>query len=86
MDFDFEAEISRILEENDEETLENIMSTINEEIALDDDRYTKKAKSLLRAYLDRDVDGFCIALCGWTLESILKKAGAVEDYDQTFSQ
>lgn len=85
MNFDFEAEIHRILEENDEETLENIVSTINEEIATDEDRYTKKAKALLRAYLDGDVDGFCIALCGWTLESILKKSGAVEDYDHTFS-
>ncbi len=85
MDFDLGEEINRLLKENDEETLENIVSTLNEEIALDEDRYTKKAKSLLRAYLDGDVDGFCMALCGWTLESILKKSGAVEDYDHTFS-
>ena len=48
MDFDLGEEINRLLKENDEETLENIVSTLNEEIALDEDRYTKKAKSLLR--------------------------------------
>lgn len=84
MNFDLERAIHRLLKENDEETLENIVSTLNEEIALDEDRYTKKAKSLLQAYLDGDVDGFCMALCGWTLESVLKKSGAVEDYDHTF--
>lgn len=85
MDFDLGEEINRLLKENDEETLENIVSTLNEEIALDEDRYTKKAKSLLRAYLDGDVDGFLYGIMRMDSESILKKSGAVEDYDHTFS-
>ena len=37
-------------------------------------------------YLKGDVDGFCIALTGWSFENILKRAGAIKDYDQTFHQ
>lgn len=55
-----------------------------EEANEDSEPYEKIGRTMLEAYRDGDMDAFCIALAGWSFENILKKAGAIEDYDNTF--
>lgn len=82
--FNLNEAIRNLLEKSDETVLEGIASTLMDEANNDEEPYDKMAQAMLEAYLNGDVDGFCIALTGWSFENILKKSGAIEDYDHTF--
>lgn len=84
--FNLQDAINKLLAENDTATLEQIPAVFVDEAWGDDESYESKGRAMLEAYLKGDVDGFCIALTGWSFENILKRAGAIEDYDQTFHQ
>ena len=48
--------------------------TILNEINSDEEPYYKKARQLLLAYLNNEhADDFFIAICGWSLESLMEK-------------
>lgn len=84
--FDLEEAVKTLINSEDTESeLEEFAAVVIQEGFADDEAYAKKGRALLRAFLDKDVDGFCIALTGWSVESLLKKSGAIEDYDHTFS-
>lgn len=55
--------------------LYQLTETINEEIQNDDEPLDKKARNLLIAYIEHPeaVDEVMMSLCGWTMESLLKK-------------
>lgn len=76
--------IKNILENVSEEELESIIETINNEIFNDTETFRSKARDLLQAYIDNDTDGILIALCGWTLKSILVKADLLPDTEEIF--
>lgn len=84
--FNLQDAINQLLAENDTATMEGIPAVFVDEAWGDDEPYEKKGQAMLESYLRGDVDGFCIALTGWSFENILKRAGAIEDYDQTFHQ
>lgn len=84
--FNLQDAINNLLAEDDATTLSEIPAAFVDEAWGDDEPYEKKGRAMLEAYLRGDVDGFCIALTGWSFENILKRAGAIADYDQTFYQ
>lgn len=55
--------------------LYQLAETIHKEIQNDDEPLDKKARNLLIAYSEHPevVDEVMMSLCGWTMESLLKK-------------
>jgi hypothetical protein len=67
-------QIEAILDNASEEFLDRFFETILNEINSDEEPYYKKARQLLLAYLNIEhADDFFIAICGWSLESLLEK-------------
>ena len=64
-----------ILDNANEEFLERFFETILSEINSDDEPYYEKARQLLLASLNNEhADDFFIAICGWSLESLIEKS------------
>ena len=64
--------IEEILE--NESLLERFMEVLIEEINNDDEAYSKKGRQLLDMCLaDENADDFFIAICGWSVDSLLDK-------------
>jgi len=64
--------IEEILES--EALLERFVETLVDEINNDDDAYYKKGRQLLELCLtDENADDFFIAICGWSVDSLLEK-------------
>lgn len=77
-------DVRSILNNASVSVLENITSCFIQEVNEDDEPFDKVGQSMLEAYSCNDVNAFCVAVTGWTFKDILKKAGAIEDYDHTF--
>ena len=57
-----------------EEMLERFMETLIDEINNDDEAYYKKGRQLLELCLNDELaDDFFIAICGWSVDSLLEK-------------
>ena len=57
-----------------ESLLERFMEVLIEEINNDDEAYYKKGRQLLDLCLtDEKADDFFIAICGWSVDSLLEK-------------
>ena len=57
-----------------ESLLERFMEVLLEEINNDDETYYKKSRQLLDLCLtDENADDFFIAICGWSIDSLLEK-------------
>ena len=68
-------QIKAILDNASEEFLERLFETILSEINFDDEPYYKKAHQLLLTSLNNEhADDFFIAICGWSLESLIEKS------------
>lgn len=68
-------QIQAILDNANEEFLERLFETILNEINSDDEPYYKRARHLLLASLNNEhADDFFIAICGWSLESLIEKS------------
>lgn len=68
-------QIQAILDNANEELLERFYETMINEINSDDETYYKKARQLLLASLNNEhADDFFIAICGWSLESLIEKS------------
>lgn len=74
-----------LCEEGHEDEYEMLARTVAEEIVGDDENPCHVGLNMLRAYCENDVNEFCIALTGWSMESLLKRAGILQDTDHTFS-
>lgn len=85
-DFNLTDSIYKILAAGDQNQLESISEAFESQILSDDEPGRKKGRAMLLAYLNGDVDDFCIALTGWSFENILKRAGVIEDYDGVFDK
>ena len=63
-----------ILDIDSEEFLEKFFETLLNEINSDDEPYYKKSRQLLLASLNNEhADDFFIAICGWSLESLVNR-------------
>ena len=59
---------------NNEGLLERFVETLVDEINNDDEAYDKKGRQLLELCLtDEHADDFFIAICGWSVKSLLDK-------------
>ena len=68
-------QIQTILDNANEEFLERFFETMLNEINSDDEPYYKKARQLLLASLNNEhTDDFFIAICGWSLESLIERS------------
>lgn len=68
------SRIQSILDNSSEEFLDRFFETLLEEINSDDEPFYKKARQLLLASLNNEnADDFFIAICGWSLESLIDK-------------
>lgn len=68
-------QIQALLDNTNEEFLERFYETMLNEINSDDEPYYKKARQLLLASLDNEhADDFFIAICGWSLDSLIEKS------------
>lgn len=52
---------------------ETFGSIVIDEISNDDEAPHKTGSSLIQAYQNRDCDAMLVALCGWSMESLLEK-------------
>ncbi|MBO7579057.1 MAG: hypothetical protein J6T43_08745 [Prevotella sp.] len=67
-------QIQAILDIDSEEFLEKFFETLLNEINSDEEPYYKKSRQLLLASLNNEhADDFFIAICGWSLESLVNK-------------
>lgn len=65
-------QIESILSKASDDFLEAFYENLLNEINADDEPYHKKARQLLLASLNNEnADDFFIAICGWSLESLL---------------
>lgn len=56
--------------------LERFTEILIDEINDDDESFEKKGRQLLEFALDnKDADDFFIAICGWSIDSLLEKIG-----------
>lgn len=68
-------QIQALLDNTNEEFLERFYETMLNEINSDDEPYYKKARQLLLASLNNEhADDFFIAICGWSLDSLIEKS------------
>ena len=68
-------QIQTILDNANEEFLERFFETMLNEINSDDEPYYKKARQLLLASLNNEhTDDFFIAICSWSLESLIERS------------
>ena len=67
-------QIQALIDNASEDFLERFYETLLNEINSDDEPYQKKAYHLLVASLkSEDPDDFFISLCGWSLDTLIKK-------------
>lgn len=56
--------------------LERFTEILIDEINDDDESFEKKGRQLLEfALANKDADDFFIAICGWSIDSLLEKTG-----------
>jgi hypothetical protein len=68
-------QIQAILDNANEECLERFYETMLNEINSDDEPYHKKSRQLLLAAINNEhADDFFIAICGWSLESLIERS------------
>ena len=68
-------QIQAILDNASEEFLERFYETMLNEINSDDEPNYKKARQILLASLNNEhADDFFIAICGWSLESLIERS------------
>ncbi len=67
-------QIEGILENGSEEFFERFYETLLNEINSDDEPYYKKGRQIFLACLNNpSADDLLIAICGWSLESLITK-------------
>lgn len=64
---------------------EQFAAAVFDSIDTDDEPWDKIGRYLLKAFLDDSVDDALIAICGWSTETLMVKAGLLPDTDGMFS-
>lgn len=78
---------AQVLEsENSDLLFEALFETLKTEIDNDGEKYESKGKYMLRAIAENNVNDLLIAICGWSAESLLRKAKIIHDCDLTFHE
>ena len=67
-----------------EERIEVFVEALQSEINTDEEKWSKKGLYILKSLAENDANALLISLCGWTVDSIARKAMIIRDIDQTF--
>ena len=87
MKVDIKRIIEQIRQSDDcDKICEYISETLFREIDTDDASYFDIGRHLLNDVYDDDTSDLFITICGWSFESLLKKAHIIRDYDLTFHE
>ena len=79
------AAISQILNaDNADEKCEHFAKSFFDSIETDDEPRSRCGRHMLKAILENSLDDFLIAVCGWSAESLMKKATILHDTDGMF--
>lgn len=79
------AAISQILNaDNADEKCEHFAKVFFDSIETDDEPRSRCGRHMLKAILENSLDDFLIAACGWSAESLMKKATILRDTDGMF--
>lgn len=82
---DLDGYITNILKARDsEEKCESFVNTFIRELESDGEKYSKKGYYMLKAIKENNLNDFLIAVCGWSSETLLKKAHLIPDDDNMF--
>lgn len=76
---DCKEEVIKLLSDGNTIALEGVTGTFINEVSMDEERWDRKARDMLNAYLNDDVDSFCVAVTGWSMHSLLARAGVIPD-------
>lgn len=73
--------VQKILEVFDESAIEKFAEEVTRQIATDEESFQKKGYQIMKAYLEgpETADNMLIALCGWSMKSLLVFAGLTLD-------
>ena len=64
--------------------LESFSNVFLQSIETDDEKPVRLGRYALKAIKDNSLDDFLIAICGWSLESLMKKALIIPDVESQF--
>lgn len=67
------------------EAYENLAEAFFNSVNTDDESYCDIGYHLLKAFLDGDVNAAMTAVSGWSLESLMVKAGILPDTEHIFN-
>lgn len=85
MDNDIKEILRKILSsENRMMYAEAFMNALMNSMETDDERPDKAGYHALKAIREESFDDFLIAICGWSLKSLMKKAFLLDDTDAEF--
>lgn len=80
-----ETVISQILNADDaDDKCEHFAEAFFDSIETDDEPQSRCGRYMLKAILENSLDDFLIAVCGWSAESLMKKATILRDTDGLF--
>ena len=71
--------------DNCTDAYEQFAAAVFDSINSDDEPWHRIGYYLFKAILDDSVDDALIALCGWSTETLMVKAGLLSDTDHIFS-
>ena len=67
--------------EHCQDAYERMAEAFFDSTVTDDESYHKIGYNLLKAFLNNDVDGAVSALCGWSFQTLMVKAGLLPDIE-----
>lgn len=67
--------------EDSSEAYEELAESFAQAFASEDTPYRKIGRQMMMAYLDGDADAMITAICGWSFDTLLVRAGLKEDAD-----
>lgn len=70
--------------EDEHERLEALMEAVVSEMETDDEPWSKKGRQLLMAVAANNAENVLISLCGWSLDSLAKRAMIIRDPEMMF--
>lgn len=67
--------------DDNDSRMERLIEAIMKEMDSDDEPWRRKGNNLLNAYQHNDAEGMLLALCGWSIRTLMVKAGILRDLE-----
>lgn len=78
--------ILKLLHETDEDirnkATSNFILQFNHDAHQSNNSLSNMGFYALKAYLNKDIDGFCVALTGWSVKALMARAGIIQDDEE----